>query len=187
MVRVRGQIDAPLVDIGSVREGYWERKEVLLPRLGRFHKKKGWFTWFKKEQAPKVVLTRLGQNDFDAIDAEFMDLKAMMVSDGKVMQRIVAKVMDGKEATDEEDKFMVDFAIRIRPYLMAMLTKMIIEPEMTFEEVTDMMNALDDFDQHSLLAIVNAMTSEKARALKYVHEQRSQEMAVMREQVRAGI
>ena len=51
------------------------------------------------------------------------------------------------------------------------------EPKMTYDEVNDMMACLSDFDSNSLYAIVNAMTSEKARALKYVYEQRTAEMA----------
>jgi len=40
MVKVRGQIDAPLVDIANVRQEYWQRKEVRLPSISKFMPKK---------------------------------------------------------------------------------------------------------------------------------------------------
>jgi len=176
MVRVRGQLDAPLVDIGAVREGYWERKEIKLPSLARFHKPKGWFSWFKKEQVPKIVLTRLGKDDYDKVDAEFFDLKAKIMKDGPRLTQITNKVMQNKEITDEEGRFIADVSVQLVPYMNAMLTEMIVEPKMSFDEVTDMMASLSDFDSNSLYAIVNAMTSEKARALRFVYEQRTAEM-----------
>mgnify|MGYP003111256663 FL=1 len=186
MVRVKGQLDAPLVDIGAVREGYWERKEVTLPSLARFHKTKGWFSWFKKERTPKVVLTRLGKDEFDKIDSQFFDLKAKILKDGPRLTQITNKIMQGKEVSDIESRFVVDCSVQLVPYMNAMLTEMIIEPKMSFDEVTDMMATLDDFDSNSLYAIVNAMTSEKARALKFVYEQRTNEMNAFRD-MGAGI
>ena len=181
MVRVRGQLDAPLVDIGAVREGYWERKEIKLPSLARFHKTKGWFSWFRKEQVPKVVLTRLGKDEFDKVDAEFFDLKAKIMKDGPQLTKITNRVMQNKEITDEEARFITSSSVQLIPYMNAMLSKMIIEPKMTYDEVNDMMATLDDFDSNSLYAIVNAMTSEKARALKYVYELRTSEMNAFRD------
>ena len=183
MVRVRGQIDAPLVDIGSVREGYWERKEIMLPSLAKFHKRKGWFSWFKKQQTPKVVLTRIGQTAFERIDHDFTDIKTGMVRDGPVLQRITQKMEAGKLITDDEGKFLVDASMQVKPYLLGMLTEMIIEPKMTYEEVKDMMDALDMYDANSLYAIVNSMTSARARALKHVHESRTAEMLDIRKEL----
>ena len=177
MVRVRGQLDAPLVDIGAVREGYWERKEIKLPSLARFHKPKGWLSWLKKEQVPKVVLTRLGKDEFEKVDAEFIELKTKMMKNGPRLTQITNKIMQGKEVSDKENLFVIDASLQMVPYMNAMLSKMIIEPKMTYDEVNDMMACLSDFDSNSLYAIVNAMTSEKARALKYVYEQRTAEMA----------
>ena len=68
MVSVRGQLDAPLLDVGAVREDYWERKEILLPSLSRLFKPKGWRRWFYKEQAPKIVIKRLTQSDWEEIE-----------------------------------------------------------------------------------------------------------------------
>ena len=181
MVRVTGQLDAPLVDIGRVREGYWERKEITLPSLARFHKPTGWLSWFKKAQTPKLVLTRIGKNEFEKIDSDFMELKLEILKDGPNLERLTNKIMEGKKVTDVEMRFVIDASIRLQPYLHAMLSKMIEEPRMNFEEVTDMMNALDDFDSNSLYAIVNAMTSEKARALKYLHDERTKEMNTYRD------
>ena len=38
MVSVRGQLDAPLLDIGQVEKEYWERKVVHLHSLAKFNK-----------------------------------------------------------------------------------------------------------------------------------------------------
>ena len=59
MVNVTGQLDAPLVDLGAMRQEYWERQEVKLPSLSKLHKPKGWRSWFYKEQTPVVILQRL--------------------------------------------------------------------------------------------------------------------------------
>ena len=41
MVRVKGQLaDSPLLDIGAVKQEYWQRKEVLLPSLAKLMPKK---------------------------------------------------------------------------------------------------------------------------------------------------
>ena len=50
MVSVRGQLDAPLLDIGQVEKEYWDRKVVHLHSLAKFNKPKGW---------KKFVLTNL--------------------------------------------------------------------------------------------------------------------------------
>ena len=52
MVRVRGQLDAPLVNMEAMQQEYWERQEVVLPSLTKLHKPKGWRRWFYKTQAP---------------------------------------------------------------------------------------------------------------------------------------
>ena len=70
--------------------------------------------------------------------------------------------------------------MQIKPYLLGMLTEMIVEPKMAYEEVKDMMDALDMYDANSLYAIVNSMTSARARALKHVHENRTAEMLDIR-------
>lgn len=186
MVRVTGQLDAPLVDISSVREGYWQSKEIKLPSLAKYHKTSGWFSWFRKSQVPKIVLTRISKTDFEKIDAEFMELKMSILQDGPELQRLTAKVMEGKEITKIQMRFVMDTSLKLRPYLHAMLSQMIIEPKMSYEEVTDMMDALDDFDANSLYAIVNAITSEKARALKYLHDKRTAEMNDYRQSVMVG-
>ena len=44
MVKVKGQIDTPLIDMSHIREEYWQRKEVFLPSVAKFMpKKKVWF------------------------------------------------------------------------------------------------------------------------------------------------
>ena len=83
MARVKGQLDAPVLDVGTVREDYWERKEILLPSLSRLYKPKGWRKWFYKTQAPKVVLKRLTQSDWEEIDNKNAHLIVQMSGEQK--------------------------------------------------------------------------------------------------------
>lgn len=53
MVKVKGQIDTPLIDMSHIREEYWQRKEVFLPSVAKFMpKKKVWFGLKEVEQKP---------------------------------------------------------------------------------------------------------------------------------------
>ena len=71
MVRVRGQLDAPLVDIETVKHEYWNRKTVYLPSLAKFQKPKGWLSYFKKTHTPVCVIRRLTDEEWRQIDEKF--------------------------------------------------------------------------------------------------------------------
>ena len=61
MVKVRGQINQPIVDIAQVQEEYWERRTFELPSLAHLHKPTGWRKYlpWRKTQTPIVILRRL--------------------------------------------------------------------------------------------------------------------------------
>ena len=67
--------------------------------------------------------------------------------------------------------------------MLSILKHMIHEPVMTYEEVVIMYQMLDDFDSKTLMAIVNAMTSEKASITQIVTNERTAEIHRMRNEL----
>ena len=181
MVRVRGQLDAPLLDIEAVTEDYWERKEILLPSLSRLFKPKGWRRFFYKEQAPKIVLKRLTQSDWDKIDERSHLLNSELGEQAQEYTPIVQKYSAGKKLTAEEYNAINEWGIKMRPITYMMLQHIIEQPEMDYEQVTMMMEILDDYDKDTLLSYVSLMTSEKASVMKRVYEKRMKEAEMIRQ------
>ena len=175
MVRVRGQLDAPLLDVGAVKEDYWERKEILLPSLSRLFKPKGWRRFFYKQQAPKIVIRRLTQSDWSEIEDKNFALRAEMEDDARKMTPIIQKFNVGKELTKLELRQLEEYGISMRPVTYSMLQFIIEEPKMSYDEVTMMMEILDDYDTDTLLSYVSIMTSEKASVMKRIYDKRMQE------------
>ena len=178
MARVKGQLDAPVLDVGTVREDYWERKEILQPSLSRLYKPKGWRKWFYKTQAPKVVLKRLTQSDWEEIDNKNAHLIVQMSGEQKKIQPLVNKYLNGKPLTDKQSLELHDYSVRMRPVTYNMLRYIIDEPKMSFDEITMMMEIIDQIDSNTLLSYVSLMTSEKANVMKhlYLKEQESVQM-----------
>ena len=106
MVRVRGQLDAPLVNMEAMQQEYWERQEVVLPSLTKLHKPKGWRRWFYKTQAPKVVLQRLPDEDWHKIQAQFHDLQGELLKDQPKTRQIADKALKGEPLTQDEVIFV---------------------------------------------------------------------------------
>jgi len=185
MVRVRGQLDAPLVNMETMQQEYWERQEVTLPSLAKLHKPKGWRRWFYKEQAPKVVLQRLPDEDWHKIQAEFHDLNQELFKLQHKINEVASKSLVGKELTKDEMVFINDVDNKSRPIVYTMLSKMIIEPKMTYDDVVLMFEFLDDFDENTLLAFANQMTSEKASVMNAVMKERSAELQGITNELRA--
>ena len=181
MVNVRGQLDAPLLDVGAVREDYWERKEILLPSLSRLFKPKGWRRFFYKTQAPKIVLKRLTQSDWDEIEDKNFALKAKVEDDARKLTPIIQKFNAGKELTQSETRKLEKYGISMRPVTYSMLQFIIEEPKMSYDEVTMMMEILDDYDTETLLSYVSLMTSEKASVMKRIYDKRMQEAEMIRQ------
>ena len=68
-----------------------------------------------------------------------------------------------------------------------MLSKMIIEPKVTYDDVVLMFEFLDDYDEDTLLAFVNQMTSEKATIMNQVMKERSMQLQEINAELRASI
>lgn len=176
MVRVRGQLDAPLVNMEAMQQEYWERQEVVLPSLTKLHKPKGWRRWFYKTQAPKVVLQRLPDEDWHKIQAQFHDLQGELLKDQPKTRQIADKALKGEPLTQDEVIFVNHAENKVRPITYSMLSKMIIEPKMNYDDVVLMFEFLDDYDENTLIAFVNQMTSEKASVMNQVMKERTAEL-----------
>tara|TARA_Y100000592_G_scaffold40106_1_gene63615 strand:- start:5175 stop:5720 length:546 start_codon:yes stop_codon:yes gene_type:complete len=175
MVRVRGQLDAPLLDVGAVKEDYWERKEILLPSLSRLFKPKGWRKYFFKQQAPKIVIKRLTQSDWQEIEDKNFALRAEINEESIKLTPLINQYTAGKELSEGDLQKINNLGIKMRPITYSMLQTIIVEPVMSYEEVTMMMEILDDFDCDTLLSYVSMMTSEKASVMKRIYDKRMRE------------
>ena len=179
MVRVRGQLDAPLLDVGTVKEDYWERKEILLPSLARLYKPKGWRRFFYKEQAPKIVLKRLTQSDWQEIENKNYALQVEIEKELPKFTPLVNKYVGGQELSENEYKSLDEFSIKMRPMNYTMLQFIIDEPKMSFDDVKYMMEILDTNDVDTLLSYVSIMTSEKASVAKHIFDKRTAEAGMV--------
>ena len=175
MVRVRGQLDAPLLDVGAVREDYWERKEILLPSLSRLYKPKGWRRFFYKTQAPKIVLKRLTSSDWQEIESRNYALQVELEKALPEFTPLVNKYVGGQELSESEYKRLDEFSVKMRPMNYTMLQFIINEPKMSYDDVKYMMEILDSNDVDTLLSYVSMMTSEKANVMKRIYDKRMQE------------
>tara|TARA_R110000824_G_scaffold12771_2_gene55792 strand:- start:486 stop:1049 length:564 start_codon:yes stop_codon:yes gene_type:complete len=176
MVRVRGQIDAPLVDIGAVKQDFWERRTIVLPSLARLHKTKGWRSWFSKAQTPKIVVRRLKSSQWEEIQTDFANERVEIAKSAAKIREIQEKANNLEVLSSDEKKFLVHVNHLAQPMVYAMISKMLEEPKMTFEEVVILMETLDDYDRNTLVALVNGMSSDKASALRALADERNVEL-----------
>ena len=176
MVRVRGQLDAPVVDIGAIKQDFWERKTIILPSLARLHKPKGWFSWFSKTQSPKITVRRLKSSQWEEIQTDFATERIEIAKSADKIREIQEKANNLEELSPDEKKFLVHVNHLAQPMVYGMLSKMVEEPEMTFEEVVILMETLDDYDRNTLLALVNGMSSDKASTLRALADERNAEL-----------
>ena len=184
MVSVKGQLDAPVLDVSSMQQDYWERQEVLLPSLARLNKPKGWKKYFRKEKAPKLILKRLDTTDWEKIQSQHYLLRKDILNDVPVINKITNKMKNGKgKITKKEVEYLIAMDEKAKPMMLSILKHMILEPEMTYEEVVIMYQMLSDFDAKTLMAMVNAMTSEKASISAAVTQERSAELSRMRSEL----
>jgi len=179
MVNVRGQLDAPLLDVGTVTEDYWERKEILLSSLARLYKPKGWRRFFYKTQAPKIVIKRLTQSDWQEIEDKNFALRAEISDESTALTPLITQYAAGKELSIDDLDKINKLGIKMRPITYTMLQTIIEQPKMSYEDVSMMMEILDDFDADTLLSYVSLMTSEKASVMKRVYDKRMKEAEII--------
>ena len=185
MVRIRGQLDAPLVDIENVKHEYWNRKTVYLPSLAKFQKPKGWLRYFKKTHTPVCVMRRLTDEEWRGIDERFHNLKQELAKNQQLLVKLTTKMMEGKTLTEKQMKVMNHHMSIAMPIYYGMLEIMIEEPELDYEGVKALLDCCDQKDKDSLLAYVNVLTSEKMSVMQAVYNEKSAEINQMTRDVEA--
>ena len=187
MVRVKGQLDAPLLDIGQVEKEYWERKTVLLPSLKKFNQLKGWRRWLYKPQAPKIVITRLTSEDWNKLDGKFYTLKRELAEDANKLREITKKLTEDAEMISEDEwTFLARAKIKAAPIYIGMLELMIEEPKMEYEQVQKLWDCLDEYDKETLATYVNMLTSEQMTVAQEINRKRMNEMDIARNDIMSG-
>ena len=188
MVRVKGQIDAPLVDIANVRQEYWQRKEVRLPSIAKFMpKKKVWFGLKEVEQEPKIILRRLTEEEWRSITERFWKVKDDLAKKLPMLRKLYGKAAKGQKLKATEQKVLNHSHTESMPIYIAMLEMMIEEPVMSYEEVRVLVDAVDEYDRETLLSYVNSLTSEKAMVAHKINEERMEELNKMQSQIASGM
>ena len=184
MVKVRGQIDQPIVDIAQVQEEYWERRTFELPSLAHMHEPKGWRKYipWKKTQTPVVILRRMTTEEWVEFEERFYNLKADLVKDMPGYRSIVNKMMEGKKLTKKELASLSVANRKSFPMYIAMLEKMMEEPDLNYDQVKILLDSLDDYDRNTLMAQVNLMTSQKMSVAQKVNQERLAEMDKMHQE-----
>ena len=185
MVRVRGQLDAPLVDIENVKHEYWNRKTVYLPSLAKFQKPKGWLRYFKKTHTPVCVIRRLSDEEWRQIDEKFYHLKLELGKNQNLLNKLTTKMMEGKKLTKKQQTVMNHHMSLAMPIYYGMLEVMIEEPDLDYEGVKALLDCCDQKDRDSLLAYVNVLTSEKMSVMQAVYNEKSSEINQMTRDVEA--
>ena len=180
MVSTTGQLNRPLVDIGTVQREYWERKTIELPSLAKYQaEKKSWWNfknWFVGNPSPVVVIRRLKSAEWDEINEKFLDLRTDLAKDSIILQNIVSKIMDAEEITQEEKKIIAHAQGKAMPIYYGMLEVMIEEPKMEYAEIVALLDVCDQNDRDNLMAQVNTLTSEKMSVAQAIADERMSEV-----------
>jgi len=184
MVKVRGQIDQPIVDIAQVQEEYWERRTFELPSLAHMHEPKGWKKYipWKKTQTPIVILRRLTTEDWMDFEERFYNLKTELVKETPAYRSVVNKMMAGKKLNKKEQATVSVANRKALPMYIAMLEKMMEEPDLSYDQVKILLDSLDDYDRNTLMSQVNLMTSQKMAVAQKVNQERLAEMDKMHQE-----
>jgi|TARA_Y100000310_G_scaffold44645_1_gene41679 hypothetical protein len=184
MVKVRGQIDQPIVDIAQVQEEYWERRTFELPSLAHMHEPKGWKKYlpWQKTQTPVVILRRLTLENWAEFDERFYNLKADLARDMPTYRKIVEKVTKVDKLTDAESVTLAEANKKALPIYIAMLEKMIEKPDLSYDQVKILLDTLDEYDRNTLLGQVNILTSQRMTVANKIGKERMAEVKKMQEE-----
>ena len=184
MVKVRGQVNQPIVDIAQVQEEYWERRTFELPSLAHLHKSTGWRKYlpWQKTQTPVIILRRLSTEEWMEFDERFYNLKTELVKEAPAYRRVVNKMVDGKKLTKKESATIAVANRKSLPMYIAMLEKMMEQPDLNYDQVQILLDSLDDYDRNTLMSQVNTMTSQKMAVAQRVSQDRVTEMDKMHQE-----
>ena len=131
---------------------------------------------FSKKRVPKIVLKRLSSSDWDSINERFYELREKLAKRQPILRTIIAKISKGKQPNKNERKILAEAETSANPIYFAMLELMIEEPDLTYDDVIQLMDVLDDFDRKTLMSYVNAMSAEKASVMQKVYNERTDEL-----------
>ena len=184
MVKVRGQVNQPIVDIAQVQEEYWERRTFELPSLAHMHKPTGWRKYlpWQKTQTPIIVLRRLTTEDWMDFEERFYNLKTELVKETPAYRSVVNKMMGGKKLNKKEQATISVANRKALPMYIAMLEKMMEEPDLSYDQVKILLDSLDDYDRNTLMSQVNLMTSQKMSVAQKINQERVTEMDNMHQE-----
>jgi len=184
MVKVRGQMNQPIVDIAQVQEEYWERRTFELPSLAHLHKPTGWRKYlpWAKTQTPIVILRRMTTEEWVEFEERFYNLKADLIKDMPGYRKIIDKMMKGKKLTKKESTTIAVANKRSYPMYIAMLEKMMVEPDLSYDQIKILLDSIDDYDRNTLMAQVNSVTSQKMAVAQKINQERLAEMDRMHEE-----
>ena len=184
MVKVRGQIDQPIVDIAQVQEEYWERRTFDLPSLAHLHKPTGWKKYlpWKKTQTPVVVLRRMTTEEWVEFEERFYNLKTDLARDMPTYRKIVEKVIEVDKLTEEESVTLAEANKKAIPIYIAMLERMIEKPDLNYDQVKILLDSLDEYDRNTLLGQVNILTSQRMSVANKIGKERMAEVQKVQEE-----
>ena len=187
MVKVRGQMNQPIVDIAQVQEEYWERRTFELPSLAHLHKPTGWRKYlpWQKTQTPVIILRRMSTEEWMEYEDRFYNLKTELVKEAPTYRKVVDKMLEGKKLTKNEQATMAIANKKSLPMYIAMLEKMMVEPDLNYDQVHVLLDSLDDYDRSTLMAQVNTMTSQRMSVANKVSQDRVAEMDKMHKETMA--
>ena len=97
----------------------------------------------------------------------------------------MALMMSGKKLTKNEQATMSMANKKSLPMYVAMLEKMMEQPDLNFDQVQVLLDSLDDYDRNTLLSQVNTMTSQKMAVAQRVSQERVAEMDKMHKETMA--
>jgi len=100
-----------------------------------------------------------------------------------LLNKIIAKTMEGEEMTQEEKKVISIAQAKAMPIYIGMLEVMIEEPKMNYAQVEALLDVCDENDKDNLMAQVNTLTSEKMSVAQAVANERMSEVNELRTQM----
>ena len=118
-------------------------------------------------------------------EEQFYNLKTELVKEAPTYRAVVNKMMSGKKLTKNEQATMSMANKKSLPMYIAMLEKMMEQPDLNFDEVQVLLDSLDDYDRNTLLSQVNTMTSQKMAVAQRVSQERVAEMDKMHKETMA--
>jgi len=121
------------------------------------------------------------------IDERFYDLKMELAQEANILRNLMNRVMEGEMITQPEMQVINAGVTKAKPIYIAMLEYMIEEPEMDFDEVTVLLEAVDQHDRDTLMAYVNMLTSEKMSVTQKIMDERMQEVERTKSEMMAQV